>query len=155
MPSGNHLGPRGRCSLTIARNVSTLNPSLADTTKLSSKRVRRDALSSWDATISGPAMSALVTTSSLKGAAEASTRPATHSSPLPTGFVASMRSATTSMSASSASAALLSSLPRASLGLCRPGVSTITSCDVSVFTMALMRLRVVWATSEVMAILAP
>lgn len=39
--------------------------------------------------------------------------------------------------------------------MCRPGVSTITSCEPGVFTTARMRLRVVCATGLVMASLPP
>ena len=53
-------------------------------------------------------------------------------------MVASTRKATTSASASSPRAVWLSSLPRASLGLWRPGVSMMTSCEPGVFTTARM-----------------
>ena len=155
MSSGNHRGPSGRCSPTRLTNESTLKPSFAEMTMASSNFASADAASSCALTWSGLARSAFVITSSLKGALEAATCFATHSSPLPTGFVASTRNATTSTSPSSPSATLFSSLPRASFGLCRPGVSTITNCELGVFTTARMRLRVVCATGLVMASLPP
>lgn len=59
---------------------------------------------------------------------------ATHLSPLPNGFVASMTRQTTSTSLTLSSAVALTRSPNAVTGLCRPGVSTNTSCDSSVLS---------------------
>ena len=150
MSSGNHLGPSGRRSATSRSKASTLKPSVALVTITSSKRASLLAASTWPLTWSGLARSAFVSTRIL-GARAWSTCAPTHSSPAPTGLVTSTSIATTSTSESSASAARLSSLPRASLGLWRPGVSTMTIWQPGAFTTARMRLRVVCATGVAMA----
>ena len=80
---------------------------------------------------------------------------ATHSSPRPMGCEASMSMATTSTSSSALSAEVFSSSPRASWGLCRPGVSTKMSWKSSRVSTARKRCRVVCAVSDVMAIFLP
>ena len=80
---------------------------------------------------------------------------ATHSSPRPTGFEASMSMAMTSTSSSALSAEVFSSSPSASCGLCRPGVSTMIICISSRVYTARKRWRVVCAVFDVMAIFLP
>lgn len=66
-----------------------------------------------------------------------------------------MSMATTSTSSKALMALVFSSSPRASWGLCKPGVSTMIICTASVVCTARKRWRVVWAVFEVMAIFLP
>ena len=133
---------------------STLKFSVAESTISSSNLQSSRAAAICFITFSGEARSALVRTSTRLVGAFA-TRSATQASPRPIGFEASMRKHRTSTSLNSARALLLSSLPSESWGLCKPGVSTKTIWASSVRTTPSMRLRVVCATGDVMAILRP
>ena len=83
------------------------------------------------------------------------TRPATHWSPRPNGWVASSTKHTTSTSPMVPWAVALSRVPSAVRGLWIPGVSTNTTWASGRVSTPMMRVRVVWGLSEVIATLVP
>ena len=154
MSGGNHAGPSGKKKTASSTKASTFAPLRAESATMASQVMRASAASRWAAICSGVAMSVLESTQ-MRRALQAATCLATHSSPRPIGWEASITMATTSMSCRPLSADSLSSSPRASWGLWIPGVSTRMSWKSSRVKTARKRWRVVWAVEDVMAIFLP
>ena len=155
MSAGNHAGPSGRRNCASSTKASTLRPVSAESATMASQSQSFSAASRWALISASLARSVLESTQIFAEPLAARTWAATHSSPRPMGLDASMSMATTSTSSKALMALVFSSSPRASWGLCKPGVSTMIICTASVVCTARKRWRVVWAVFEVMAIFLP
>ena len=125
MSAGNHAGPSGSRNSTSSTKASTLRPVAEESPTMASQSQSASAASRWALIWASEARSVLESTQTFAEPFAARTCSATHSSPRPMGWEASMSMATTSTSSKALMALVFSSSPRASLGLCRPGVSTM------------------------------
>ncbi len=154
-PSGYSGGPSGRWATSTSASTSSWKPVTAETGTTSAQSPSSVTAISCSATRSGGTSSTLVTTTTTGVLRTFSSSRAKNRSPGPTGSPAGMQNPITSTSARVERTRLSRCSPSSVRGLCRPGVSTRTSCASGRCTMPRITRLVVCGRSLVIATFAP